>query len=62
MVFFQPANGFLRSNAENSWSKSKVWLDRGQSILSESEFPLHAQNLALYKYYFVKTWVRNGKN
>ena len=36
--------------------KQKYGLDRGQSTLSEGEFPLDAQNLALHKFYFQSTW------
>ena len=35
--------------------KQKCGLDRAQSTLAEGEFPLHAQNLALYKFYFQNT-------
>ena len=49
MVFYVVTRKILRQ-------KQKCKLDKGQSTLSKSEFPLHAQNLALCKFYFQSTW------
>ena len=34
----------------------QICSQRSEHIVSEGEFPLDAQNLALYKFYFQSTW------